>query len=469
MKHKIYGATSILILSISLLFGSEVYAVGNDKMPENIISQNLNNQQNISQKFQDLKNAVKSFNQELKIIAQENRSNEKVNSKNILGKLDNLQKELSLLSRNSQFSSAMNKTKINAVITEFDVILKPLENGLTKEGITQVQKDLGFFKTRNISEQYYGTFGKTTQEEIETFTNNKIKELEAEIKSLESLLNKQELQSTNAINSSATSPNNNKQINNYDSEISEINELKNSLNKLSITVIILGFLLVGLVLFCIYRIINLVEQQRKLAGLVKTNQNFIDTENFQIQMDEIFKTLNNLDTRLKKIERSNQNQAQNYSYTSNVTPVAATPQRAEPTFKPQPVTSQSYQPANLSNTNISLVSAYNINARSLSEQATTVSESEYTAEQRRLGRNIQPILESDSRGNYWIIAEGANEYLVPKAKMKVNEHNYLTISTFFNCSGYNPNSTNNFTLVKPAKVSSIGEKWELIEAGELQF
>ena len=246
----------------------------------------------------------------------------------------------------------------------------------------------------------------------------------------------------------------------------------------------MGFMLVGLVLFCIYRIISIVEQQRKLAGLVKSNQTFIDTENFQMQMDEIFRTLNNLDTRLKQLENSHknksqnqtqnqpQNQPQNYSYKSNPSQFPATPQRTEPVVKTKTFTSQSYQSANLSNlsnTNIQLVSVYNMNARSLSDQATTVSESEYTAEQRRLGRNVQPILESDSRGNYWIIVEGSMEYLVPKAKMKINEHNYLTISTFFNCSGYNPNSINNFTLIKPAKVSSIGDKWELIEVGELEF
>lgn len=262
-----------------------------------------------------------------------------------------------------------------------------------------------------------------------------------------------------------------------------VNTVDSKLNKLTVTVIILGFMLVGLVLFCIYRIISLLEQQRKLAGLVKRNQNFIDTENFQTQMDEIFKTLNNLDTRLKQIENSYRNQPQNPSenqpsnYTSNtsnisnISQVSSTRQRAERLVKPKPLTSESKQQYNfsrLSNTNIELVSVYNINARSLLNQATTVSESEYTTEQRRLGRNVQPILESDSRGNYWIIGEGNIKYLVPKANMRINEHSYLTISTLFNCSGYNPNSIN-FKLIRPAKVSSIGDKWELIEVGELEF
>ena len=118
---------------------------------------------------------------------------------------------------------------------------------------------------------------------------------------------------------------------------------------------------------------------------------------------------------------------------------------------------------------IGLVSAYNINPHSLSQQAITVYETEYSFKQRLLGKKIQPILESNSRGNYWIITEGNDEYLVPKANMRINEHNYLTISIFFNCLGYNSNSSNDFTLVKPAKVYRKGEEWELIEIGELQF
>jgi hypothetical protein len=471
MQFKFYGMITILFLSTNLLVSFPSDAVGKNQVGEYIIAEN--NQQNISVKFQSLKSAVKSFNEDLKTIAQTRRNGDNFNADNLLNQLESLRQEVSLLSQNSQLSSSPNN--VNAIITEIERIIKPLNKGLTKNAVTQVQKDLGFFPRRKIDERFYGTFGLTTQEELEKFTTQKIQELEPEINTLESLSNSDKFTSNNAI----TSPSNNNTNADKNNNLIEINAVKSSLYNLTLTVMILGFMIAGLLLFCVYRIINIVEQQRKLTRLVNSNQNFIDTENFQIQMDEIFRTLNNLDMRLKQVENSQQNQpqnqpqnqSQNYSYTSNINPVTPTPQPTERVVKTNPVTSK-HKPENLahlSNSNMQLVSVYNMNARSLSEQATTVSESEYTAEQRRLGGNVQPVLECDSRGNYWVIGEGNIEYLVPKAKMKINEHNYLTVSTFFNCSGYNPNLSNNFTLIKPAKLSSIGDKWELIETGELQF
>jgi len=126
-------------------------------------------------------------------------------------------------------------------------------------------------------------------------------------------------------------------------------------------------------------------------------------------------------------------------------------------------------PPSISNSDSNLLSAYNLDSRSLSTRTITVSESDYTAEQRRLGRSVSPILKLNSRGSYWILKEGNNEYLFPKANLKINEHNYNTIATFFECVGYQPGALNNFTVVKLAKVSSIDERWELRETGQLNF
>ena len=417
--------------------------------------------------MKDLKDAIKSFNDDIRKVVAGNKNQNEVNSKNILKKLDNLNEELALLSKNSQTSKVVKN--INSTISEIDKIIKPLENGLTNDRVTQVQKDLGFFKTRKISEESYGRLKEITQEEIEKFTNNKINELNTQIVSLESLLNKKEVKPTPGI-----SPQSQKSPSKAKNDGLELNAVKSSLRNLTITVIILGFILLGLIIFCIYRIITLIEQQRQITNSLKSNQKFIDIDKFQIELNEIYKRLNNFDTRLKQIESSSHNKTNktpsNYPSTSPNIPISQP--RTEPVSQPQPPQpriNQLYQPANISNTNIGLVSAYNINPRSFSEQAITVSESNLTAQQRRLGKNIQSILESDSRGNYWIITEGNDEYLVPKANMKINEHNYLTISIFFNCLGYNSNSSNEFTLVKPAKVYRRGEQWELIEVGELRF
>ena len=463
MKPKIYSIIPMFLLSMNLLSADQVYAVDYNINQNLIIAQKPNKKLNISQAFRDLKDAIKSFNDDIREVVTGNKNQDEVNSKNILKKLDNLNKELASLPENAQISKIVNN--INSTISELDKIIKPLENGLTNDRIAQVQKDLGFFTTENIPERFYGTVGEKTQKEIENFTNNKINELNTQIVSFESLLNKKEVKTTNAISSQPK-----KSPSKAKNDGLELNTIKNSLSNLTITVMILSFILLGLIIFCIYRIITLVEQQRQITNSLKNNHNqkFIDIDKFQIELNEIYKRVNNFDARLKQIESSSHNKTpSNYSSTSQNSPTSQP--RTEPVYQPQTRIYQSYQPANISNTNIGLVSAYNINPNSLSEQATIVSESNFTAQQRRLGKNIQSILESDNRGNYWIIIENNDEYLVPKANMKINEHNYLTISIFFNCLGYNSNSSNNFTLVKPAKVYRRGEQWELIEIGELQF
>jgi hypothetical protein len=78
------------------------------------------------------------------------------------------------------------------------------------------------------------------------------------------------------------------------------------------------------------------------------------------------------------------------------------------------------------------------------------------------------VFKSKPRGEYWIID---NKYLIPKPKHKIQEHNYETLATLFECYNYEPNGINNITLIKPAQVSLIDgeEKWQLEEIGILQF
>lgn len=90
---------------------------------------------------------------------------------------------------------------------------------------------------------------------------------------------------------------------------------------------------------------------------------------------------------------------------------------------------------------------------------------------RRWGGSQEPAVfepNHKGRGDYWIIN---NQYLVPNPKQKINEHSYETISILFECFNYEQNATDNMTLIKPAKVSSINgeEKWRLEEMGTLEF
>ena len=146
MKRKIYSIIPMFLLSMSLLSASQVYAVDNNITENIIIAQKPNKKPNISQALKDLKDAIKSFNDDIRKVVAGNKNQNEVNSKNILKKLDNLNEELALLSKNSQTSKVVKN--INSTISEIDKIIKPLENGLTNDRVTQVQKDLGFFKTR---------------------------------------------------------------------------------------------------------------------------------------------------------------------------------------------------------------------------------------------------------------------------------------------------------------------------------
>ncbi len=63
-------------------------------------------------------------------------------------------------------------------------IIIPLKKGLTKEEVEALQRYLGFLEIRDISEQYYGSFGVVTYYKIENFLNHKLAQLDKEIQDL---------------------------------------------------------------------------------------------------------------------------------------------------------------------------------------------------------------------------------------------------------------------------------------------
>ena len=119
-----------------------------------------------------------------------------------------------------------------------------------------------------------------------------------------------------------------------------------------------------------------------------------------------------------------------------------------------------------------LVEIYNHEPNRLLPYIIEVEESEITIYQRRTASNVSPVLIKSKRnkGIYWIIEIQETLYLVPKAKLKVNEFVLITIEYLFDCQNYQEGDSENFTLDKPAEVvSSGGESWELKEKGILQF
>ncbi|MEH2284794.1 MAG: hypothetical protein V7K90_26315 [Nostoc sp.] len=255
---------------------------------------------------------------------------------------------------------------------------------------------------------------------------------------------------------------------------SQIGEMKNEIKILSVIVYILGFIIfvgLGLFLYKFYIFLNVSNKKVNNQSNHDNEPKFIDMEHFQIELNEIYKQFKKFDEQLTELKLVYQNR-NNQSYTSTYTDVITT-QSVKPikeaSYPKKPVNTDLDLPPSISNYDSNLLSAYNLDSRSLSTRAITVSESDYTAEQRRLGRSVPPILEFNPRGSYWILKEDNNEYLFPKANLKINEHNYNTIATFFECIGYQSGALNNFTVVKSVKVSSIDERWELRETGQLNF
>ena len=520
MKFIKYHFCLTLALSGKILLATPLYATDMDNPVQtpnnnsgNIEVVSINHQRNILEKFAGLKNAVKSLNQDLKTFVQNKKNTGNLNSKKVISQINQLKQEVAKLSLTPQLSPSVKRT--NSIIRELDRTMKYLEDGLKKNGVTGIQKYLGFFAKRRVNNKYYGNFGETTQEEIEKFTNKKIQELEKEIKIISSLTtksltarNSKKLvlsSSSNIINTNGNSNNDsnsnnvsnsdkvinpNSQLYNSSNNSEEMAALKRDLSRMSLIIVVLSLMFAVFAIVCLHKLYEVLENPDNLNRLMKNNQ---DIKN-------IYQELKNLSGRLKKLEnyrqslignpspnsdksdQSSKSQLDQFSASSQITK-QVNPINSVNRGKPQKSTmGTSYKLHKLSgpsesnkelnstaNPGNQLVWEYNSGARSLANMAITVSESELTAEQRRLGRDSQPILEPNNRGNYWIINYGNMDYLVPKPTMKVNNHNYNTMSRLFNCLEYDPNSSKSFKLINPAKVSPMGEKWQLVEEGELKF
>lgn len=126
-------------------------------------------------------------------------------------------------------------------------------------------------------------------------------------------------------------------------------------------------------------------------------------------------------------------------------------------------------PAPLSIEESNLARRYNRDMVSFSQQATEVNATEDSLNKLRIGSTSNVIFESKRRGPYWIVRENGYDYLVPSNHLRLNQHNYKTVEDLFECINFKLDS--NFQLVKPARVSPLpgGETWQLEERGILQF
>lgn len=436
--------------------------------PSPIVQQKSDDLNLVLSAYSEFKKSIDKFNSNLQNVIDGKLETKDLDFSNANKKL--IQLKQSLVKIDNQYN---NKSidDINKTIIDIENAIKPLEKGLNSSDVTKVQKIIKLKETQNISPN--GNFGNKTQKQLQKFLTDKNEILDKQFEQIRQLIKNQQ-KSVNA--QIITNPNSGILANNNRATQDEIiisrSELDNIYKRLNFTVnvTISGVIIFGGLFAWLFYKLNMAETKQNTHNSSNNQTKLGSIENYiEGEFTQIKQYLGNLDTRLKKLEISSQNpQSPRLStYTpKNNQPFNPPVNRA--INNPKPQRGNIYH-SQISNIETQIVAVYNNQPRSLSANAITVAESDYTVEHRRMGRTVAPILEENQLGNYWIIQEGNNEYLVPKGNIKINEYNYETISSCFECLGYNPNYSTNFTLLKPAIVSSIGQNWQLIESGKLQF
>lgn len=130
----------------------------------------------------------------------------------------------------------------------------------------------------------------------------------------------------------------------------------------------------------------------------------------------------------------------------------------------------SYTPVAVADPIPQFVDKYNQDKQSLSNEAVAkVSATEASLHKRRAGSESKLILENTIQKRYLIIQEDGDYFLVPHAKIKINEHNKSSLEALFECVSFIPEYTD-FHLIKPAKVSQVEpELWQLDSRGKIEF
>ena len=115
------------------------------------------------------------------------------------------------------------------------------------------------------------------------------------------------------------------------------------------------------------------------------------------------------------------------------------------------------------------VDTYNLDKKFLSDEViATVSATETSLNERRLGKSDILTLEPTTQKKYWIVQED-DYYLVPHAKIKIDEYNKTTLESLFECINFS-SDYEDFHLIEPAKVSLLeSELWQLEKKGKLEF
>lgn len=116
------------------------------------------------------------------------------------------------------------------------------------------------------------------------------------------------------------------------------------------------------------------------------------------------------------------------------------------------------------------VEIYNRNKYFISDEViATVAETQESLNQKHLDNSNTITLENTTKKKYWIIEEDDVYYLIPHAKIKIDEYNIKSFESIFECISFHPEYSD-FKLVKPAIVFNDDDRaWKLERKGRIEF
>lgn len=453
------------------------------------------NSSEVKQKFNDLKNAYDKYKESqdqlignLPDKIDENNPPPQINTKEAGDKLEefaqaskNFRKELQPLDQRDgkyQILEQLDQTQKELS----SKVLKPLENGLDKQAIEQVQKSLDFFRSDDTPDRFYGSWGPKTRKYTTICLEENANKLATNIQNLEKTINS-DVTSTSPRPSTTPTP-----ILPQKSTVSpeQVKFLTEEVNNLKLLVYFMSLVAIVVFFRSIFKRFGQSRRKTKNSGKPQTIDNPISSyhqmneEDFNQLVTEIYQRilpkfsseLTIINNRFKQIEQQQAGPKINHPPQESriVSDQQTVTTRTDNTQASRNVPTQVSGVQQYSSQPSKLLAQYNQNPSTLLKSVAVVSETEESINNRRLGSSQPVVLEESRKGNYCIINEAGVNYMVPKENLKVNQYNYNTMEVLFECRGYQSGYSSNFRLVKPAIVIlTSGNKWELRERGILEF
>ena len=303
-----------------------------------------------------------------------------------------------------------------------DKVLVPLKDGLTKDAVEKVQRNLEFFQAQGIPEDQYGSFGLKTYEAIEKFLNNKLTELDKDIEELNAMINSNKVSDTDdEVNLSI--PTIQERLAEIEEEVKQTKQENKFFKLISIASMIIA--LISIIVPVSKKSLD------RLSKFIRSISSMIRTL-ILIIVAALKKCIDRL-SKLIRFNKSNESQNnQNDNYSQNI---------------------------NKSQQNSTSRLKY-------IESATPLNYWIPVSLRQEGGRHSSSrtfILEENPQGNYIVYKERNTEYLSINQNIRIDENNYEEISSLFECDNYNPNYAHECQLTKTAKVNIMdtGQGWQL--------